>query len=398
MQPETPSRIEPCLLDVIDTTTADRVADLVWKSSQLGKKINVKTAGSLSDLIRIANCYYSNLIEGHKTKPRDIERALAEDLDNNGRNRNLQIEARAHVRLQKKLDDCYLKGTPLNPWTVDFIKDLHKDFYKDATDDMLLIEGKGDSFYMVPGDFRSESEHDVIVGQHLPPSSKVVEAFMAYFEQKYCMQPMRMNSRILAMAAAHHRFNYIHPFPDGNGRVSRLMSHAMGLYAGIGASGLWSVSRGLSRGLEGRMSYRQIMNHADMKRQGELDGRGNLSKRALTDFINWFIDVCIDQVTFMDSLYDLNTMESRLEKYIKIHEIRGEALNILKYVWHNGEVARGNAIATTGLGERTGRTVLASLLEKGVLASETIKGPVSLRFSVESIDIFFPRLFAETID
>ncbi len=67
------------------------------------------------------------------------------------------------------------------------------------------------------------------------------------------------------MAAAHHRFNYIHPFPDGNGRVSLLMGHAMGLYAGIGASGLWSVSRGLSRGLDGRMSYKQIMNHADMK-------------------------------------------------------------------------------------------------------------------------------------
>ena len=31
----------------------------------------------------------------------------------------------------------------------------------------------------------------------------------------------------MAIAAAHHRFNYIHPFPDGNGRVSRLMSHAM---------------------------------------------------------------------------------------------------------------------------------------------------------------------------
>ena len=80
MQPETPSRIEPCLLDIIDITTADRVADLVWKPSQLGKKINVKTASSLSDLIRITNCYYSNLIEGHKTKPGDIERALAEDL------------------------------------------------------------------------------------------------------------------------------------------------------------------------------------------------------------------------------------------------------------------------------------------------------------------------------
>jgi hypothetical protein len=43
--------------------------------------------------------------------------------------------------------------------------------------------------------------------------------------------------------------NYIHPFPDGNGRVSRLMSHAMALTAGIGGQGLWSVSRGLARGL-----------------------------------------------------------------------------------------------------------------------------------------------------
>src|SRR3546814_8167832 len=55
--------------------------------------------------------------------------------------------------------------------------------------------------------------------------------------------------RIIAMATAHHRFNWIHPFPDGNGRVSRLMSHAMGQAAGIGAHGLWSVSRGLARGL-----------------------------------------------------------------------------------------------------------------------------------------------------
>ncbi|MFM8342567.1 MAG: Fic family protein [Methylomonas sp.] len=396
LQLETPFRIEPCLLDVIDSTTADRATDLVWKAAQLGKNINRKTASNLADLVRITNCYYSNLIEGHKTKPRDIERALAEDFDNDSRNRNLQVEARAHVRLQKALDDRYLNGAPLHPWSVDFIKELHRDFYKDATDEMLLIESNAHSFYMVPGDFRSKAIHDVVIGQHFPPSSCVVETFMGYFEKKYCMEPMRMNSRVIAMAAAHHRFNYIHPFPDGNGRVSRLMSHAMALYAGIGANGLWSVSRGLSRGLDGGMTYKQMMNHADMKRQGDLDGRGNLSRRALTDFINWFIDICIDQISFMESLYDFDSMELRLEKYIKTHQIRNEAINILKSVWRNGEVARGDAVASSGLGERTGRTVLASLIEKGVLGSDTVKGPVSLRFPVESIDIFFPRLFSET--
>jgi Fic family protein len=83
------------------------------------------------------------------------------------------------------------------------------------------------------------------------------------------------------MATAHHRFNYIHPFYDGNGRVSRLMSHAMAHHAGIGAGGLWSVSRGLARGLQdglpGREEYREMMQLADRVRQGDRDGRGNLS-------------------------------------------------------------------------------------------------------------------------
>ena len=64
---------------------------------------------------------------------------------------------------------------------------------------------------------------------------------MAHFERRYRFEGTGPAARILAMAAAHHRLNYIHPFPDGNGRVSRLMSHAMALKAGIGAQGLWSV-------------------------------------------------------------------------------------------------------------------------------------------------------------
>ena len=50
------------------------------------------------------NCYYSNLIEGHNTRPRDIARALVGDLDEDEGRRNLQIEAAAHVRVQEKID------------------------------------------------------------------------------------------------------------------------------------------------------------------------------------------------------------------------------------------------------------------------------------------------------
>src|SRR5947207_12978589 len=125
---------------------------------------------------------------------------------------------------------------------------------------------------------------------------------------------------IIAIAAPHHRLNYIHPFPDGNGRVSRLMSHAMAHAADIGAHGLWSISRGLARGLDGGGEYKRMMDHADTPRQGDLDGRGNLSQRALSEFGLWFLKVALDQVKFISSLFELDTLSRRLRSYVERSE------------------------------------------------------------------------------
>ena len=114
-------------------------------------------------------------------------------------------------------------------------------------------------YAMRPGEWRSSRDDDVVVGRHQPPSSARVRDFMHYFEERYRFDGMGKATRIIAVAIAHHRFNYIHPFPDGNGRVSRLMSHAMGHAAGVGAHGLWSVSRGLARGLENPAEYKLMM-------------------------------------------------------------------------------------------------------------------------------------------
>jgi Fic family protein len=248
---------------------------------------------------------------------------------------------------------------------------------------------------MEPGAFRTELEHDVAVGRHIPPSSSQVETFMRHFEQRYRLEPMGKGGRIVAMAAAHHRLNYIHPFPDGNGRVSRLMSHAIGLSAGIGASGLWSVSRGLARGLESRQEYKQMMDHADMPRQGDLDGRGNLSQKALISFIDWFLQVCIDQVTFMGNLFEFDHLAGRLKLYVERQELKPQSFHILERVLLQGEMPRGEAERITGLKERGARMVLASLVEQGILGSDTPKGSVSLRFPSDAVDLLFPRLFAE---
>ncbi len=394
--PESVQRIEPTRLEEIPADISDVVADLSAAAATLGRALHPRTAANLADLVRIMNTYYSNLIEGHNTRPKDIERALAGNFSEENQRRNLQIEAAAHVRLQAQIDRMAAADELPEPASVDFIRWLHKEFYKDAPEEFLRIRSANREFLMVPGEWRSAPEHDVAVGRHMPPSSTRVADFMKYFEERYRMQPLGKAGRIIAIAAAHHRFNYIHPFPDGNGRVSRLMSHAMAHYAGIGAHGLWSISRGLSRGLKSRAEYKSMMDLADTPRQGDLDGRGNLSLRALNDFILWFLQISLDQVKFMSDLFEINALAKRLRNLVERDDaLRPEAAKLLEEALTRGEFERGDITRITGLPERTARRILNSLTAIGLLASETAKGPVSLRFPSDALDVLFPRLFPE---
>jgi Fic family protein len=78
------------------------------------------------------NCYYSNLIEGHNTHPRDIDssacakgdRALADDLSENIEQRNLQLEAKAHIEVQRLID----QGAYPDIVSVAAICDIHRQF------------------------------------------------------------------------------------------------------------------------------------------------------------------------------------------------------------------------------------------------------------------------------
>jgi Fic family protein len=82
--------------------------------------------------------------------------------------------------------------------------------------------------------------------------------------------PTRLSKvrRIIAIAAAHRRLLWIHPFYDGNGRVTCLMSHASLQRRRVG-SGLWSAARGLARNVE---AYKDLLMAADEPRRRDLDG------------------------------------------------------------------------------------------------------------------------------
>jgi len=386
--------IEPTRLEHPPERVADLAAELAAATAKLGRHLHPRPATNLADLVRVMNTYYSNLIEGHNTRPRDIERALAGEFDRDESRRHLQLEAAAHVRVQAEIDRQGATGTLPDSASPEFLQWLHREFYREAAEAMLRVVGVGRESTMTPGEWRSRPEHDVAVGRHQPPSSARVDDFMRYFAQRYRFEGTGRAGRIIAMAAAHHRFNYIHPFPDGNGRVSRLMSHAMAWRADIAAHGLWSISRGLARGLESRTEYKQMMDFADSPRQDDLDGRGSLSERALIDFVTWFLRVALDQVTFMSELFDLDNLATRIRAFVARNDkFKPQAAALLEQTLVRGEIERGEASRITGLPVRTAQRLLNELVVEGLLASATPKGPVSLRFPAHTLEELFPRLY-----
>ncbi len=390
---ENVSRIEPCQLEEVPGGIADRAVELAMKASALANTLRPQTAAQLAHLVRVMNCYYSNLIEGHNTRPRDIERALNQEFDADER-RNLQLEARAHIRVQAWIDELAGAGSLPDAASIPFIRQVHREFYREATHELLQIDHPSGTYQMVPGEFRHEPQHEVVVGRHRPPSGPRVTEFMAYFEKKCSVVDKRPGGALVMLAIAHHRFNYIHPFSDGNGRVSRLMSHAMGHQAGIGAHGLWSISRGLARGLRDPGDYKSMMDLADTPRQGDLDGRGNLSLKALHQFVEWFLDVAIDQVQFMTTLFDFEGLRVRLQTYVRhVLKLREESAKLVQALYLHGELSRGDAAVVMGLKPRTAATVIRDLLQTDVVRSPSAKGPLHLHFAATSADVLFPRLF-----
>ncbi len=393
---ETPGRIEPCFFEEhIPASLADLSVEIQREASGLGQGLHPDSAAELADLVRVMNCYYSNLIEGHNTRPRDIERALA-GAELEAETRPLALEARAHVIVQRSIDKMHREGTLPRPTSAIFLTWVHKTFYDEMPDEFRRIEHPdGTSEPIIPGRMRQEGDSEVAVGRHLPPSSGRVAAFMDHFDKRFQIAARSASGRIIAIASAHHRLNYIHPFPDGNGRVSRLMSHAMSLEAGIGGQGLWSVSRGLARGLADRGEYKRMMDMADSPRRGDRDGRGNLSEAALKTYCEWFLKVTLDQITFSAKLFDLGGLEKRYRRLVEDTIDDKRAPDLISAVLRYGTLERGEAQIVLKTSERTARNTLSNLTSAGYLSSASPKTPVRLAFPLDYRERLFPNLFAD---
>ncbi len=389
---ELPSKMEPLLISS-DSPHRMELVDLSFelsvKSASLRSSLPDGISAALADLVRAMNCYYSNLIEGHDTHPIDIERALKGDYSSDLKNRNLQLEAEAHIEVQHWIDNGGLRGRAS---TTDGILEIHGRFCDKLPDDLLWVQDTGstDRARVVPGELR---RRDVQVGQHIAISPGSLTRFLQRYQDVY--SKLGKAETILAAAAAHHRLLWIHPFLDGNGRVARLVSYAQ-LLDILETAGVWSIARGLARQVG---AYKGHLVACDRDRYNDLDGRGNLSERALVEFTRFFLATCIDQVSFMENLIQPRDLHHRIltwaEEEIRRGELPTNSGRVLEAVLYRGELPRGEVPNILNVGDRHARRIVAPLLQHGVLTSSSDRAPLRLAFPAKLASRWMPGLFPE---
>jgi Fic family protein len=382
-----PHQFEPLLPQGGLDELALRTRQVVEASHQLQGSAHPATRQALQELVRSMNSYYSNRIEGQGTHPLNIDRALHQSFSDQPDVARRQRLALAHIQAERELETlCSGEGQALG--SAFLVRAHHSLYSRLGPEDRMTEEGHA----IEPGVTRSA---DVTVYRHQPPTSDSVPRFLARADAVYA-RPWGLDRLLVAIACAHHRLVWVHPFLDGNGRASRLQVHCA-LHRLTG--GLWSVNRGLARK---RDEYYRCLSAADMPRQGGLDGRGNLSERMLLQWCEFFIATCEDQAAFMAGMLDLAEMKKRLAALMLVRsqtdqrgDYRPEAVLPLHHVWAAGPVGRGEFVQMTGLGERTGRKLLSRLLADGVLVSDSPKGEVRIGLPLDALHILLPNLYPE---
>lgn len=163
----------------------------------------------LKSIFHMLESLGSARIEGNHTTLADfVDSRIAETGQENDQFREIENIEKAMVFIEQSLSS----GDDI---TEHFIRQLH-----DLTVNQLVREGDN-----TPGAYRL-GQVKIAKSSHLPPEGIHVPSYMqeliAFIN---AADPRKYD--LIKVALAHHRFSWIHPFGNGNGRVVRLLTYAM---------------------------------------------------------------------------------------------------------------------------------------------------------------------------
>jgi Fic family protein len=269
-----------------DSTLTDLIIELDHlRKKQLGGSTHPKVFFQLKHIFHTLESIGSARIEGNNTTIAEyIETKLSDIKVVTPSIREIQNIEKAMAFIEENVNDY-----PINRA---FLSEMHKKIV-----DGLLPppDGEGDS---TPGVYRKVNLK-INKSSHKPPEWLAVEDYMNELLE-FVNKDDSPKYDLLKTAIAHHRFVWIHPFGNGNGRTVRLFTYAMLVKAGFNVN-VGRIINPTAVFCSNRNDYYKFLSEAD---KGTVEG--------LTSWIEYVLKGLKDEIEKIDKLSDYNFLRKEI--------------------------------------------------------------------------------------
>ncbi|NRF70969.1 Fic family protein [Aquincola sp. S2] len=208
----------------------------------------------LKHVFHLLESLASARIEGNHTTLADYVDAKV--ADGTGRGDQL-LEIDNIERAMQQIEQTMLPGEPLSEH---LLRGLH------AT----TVEGLQREGDTTPGAYRRGPVR-IALATHLPPDAMRVPEYMQELVS-FVNRPDPPKYDLMKVALAHHRFAWVHPFGNGNGRVVRLFTYALLIKYGFQVSAAGRLLNPAAVFCADRNRYYAMLSAADAGTDAALEG------------------------------------------------------------------------------------------------------------------------------
>jgi len=228
------------------------LTDLIIKLDHLrNKQLSGTTPApvffDLKRLFHTLESIQSARIEGNRTTIAEIiDARIEKNIEVKDEDQFNEIE---NIEEALRFIDENIRDHPINRM---FISQLHSLLVKN-----LIREGS-----KIPGEYRKVSVK-INKSSHIPPDSIFIKDLM---EELFTFINKSDDGKydLLKIAIAHHRITWIHPFDNGNGRISRLLTYAMLVKFGFNVDQVGRILNPTGLFCVDRQKYYDMLSDADI--------------------------------------------------------------------------------------------------------------------------------------
>jgi Fic family protein len=339
-------------INIPDPSWGSQLANIILdleklRTKRLGGDVPAHIFFQLKDIFHILETLGSARIEGNNTTLSEYVEKIIEESNDDESNEEIKNLEKAIDFIEENTDE----NTILNRA---FISEIHKIITKNLTPPP---SGEGSKY---PGELRT---HNVKIKSsgHTPPEHFLLQEHFEKFVD-FINFAHKEQYQLLMVAIAHHRFEFIHPFDNGNGRMGRLLNYAFLIKLGFQVKN-GRIINPSSVFYTDRDKYYEMLSKAD-----------SLKNNDILEWCEYFLLGLKNEIEKIDSLLDMGYVKKQILlptlniAHVNEH-ITDQEFKILEYLINKNDVSmKSEELSFLGIqSSKRKSTIMGKLRDKNII-------------------------------